>query len=184
MELYCERKPGLHYTTDYPEKGSWAEDTLYSMRYISILLLIIPASLMAQDQCVDGRYMQDPLFSAADIWISPNVPYASAYDQNGVLRDLMLDVYQPATTVDPLEARPLRSWYMEVACLVATRGVSFLYFSVQSWQKRICAASVNYRLAGSNWVPAMATQPVCPGPGTGHNRDVHAAISLSGGEVR
>lgn len=90
---------------------------------------------MAQDQCVDGRYMQDPLFSAADIWISPNVLYASAYDQNGVLRDLMLDVYQPATTVDPLEARPLVIMVHGGGLLGGDKGVSFLYFSVQSWQK-------------------------------------------------
>ena len=147
------------------------------MRYISILLLIIPASLMAQYQCVDGRYMQDPLFSAADIWISPNVLYASAYDQNGVLRDLMLDVYQPATTVDPLEARPLVIMVHGGGLLGGDKGSQLSVFLCTELAKRgYVAASVNYRLGWQQLGTCNGDTASLSRARYRAQQDVHAAI--------
>ena len=83
--------------------------------------------------------------------------------------DLMLDVYQPATTVDPLEARPLVIMVHGGGCLVATRSQLSVFLCTEL-AKEDMAASVNYRLGWQQLGTAMATQPVCPGPGTGHNR--------------
>lgn len=74
-----------------------------------VLLYILTISYLlvaAQVHCTDGRY-DEPLFSEDEIEKINGIIYASAPDFNGIMRDLLLDIYRPFPALDEVDKKPV-----------------------------------------------------------------------------
>lgn len=117
------------------------------MKYSLIAVLtIVCTSLSAQNQCVQNRYSNTPIFADEEIVVVPEVPYATAvHSLTGVSQSLKLDVWMPDPAVDEVSNRPL---------IVMIHGGGFqsgsrneMNFMCNEFAKRgFVAATITYRL--------------------------------------
>lgn len=72
------------------------------------LIFLLPAFPFAQSPyCLtNGRFTEQPYFAAADIQSGQNISYGQATDWLGQNQNLVLNVYYPKLSVDPLSNRP------------------------------------------------------------------------------
>jgi len=134
---------------------------------ISILFVLVSFALLGQAQtnhCIKNRYAQDTFFNINQIDTLKNIKYGSSniWPGNGTM-DLHLDVYMPATSIDPLKERPL---------IVLIHGGSFLhgdkkdmeYYGKAYAQRGFVAVSIQYQLGWN--CPSTNVLSICVQCGT------------------
>lgn len=132
------------------------------MKYCSLLILIglFVLQLGGYGQsvhCLTDRYAQDTLFAESDIQITQDLEYGVAVSWNDTTHHLLLDVYEPIPSIDPVESRPL---------ILMTHGGSFAtgnkeamsFYAMHMAQRGFVVASINYRLG---WNCNVATENPC-----------------------
>ncbi len=109
------------------------------------LVLLLSAKVSAQFCTTDDRFSEVAIFTDSQIESMPNVVYGNALSWDGVPEDLVMDIYYPNTTTDPLDSRPF---------IMLIHGGSFVggdksafEFECNELAKRgYVVATMNYRL--------------------------------------
>ncbi len=77
-----------------------------SIRFIGLLLFLLPNIIYSQYCTSDGRFTNAEYFSDSEIDSTMGVIYANAMDWQGNAQDLELDIYYPSNASEDLSERP------------------------------------------------------------------------------
>lgn len=76
--------------------------------FISCFILVVFTEVLSAQHCVSGRYGEQVVFTAEQIEVLANVPFAEVENTfTGASQTLSLDVWMPSSDVDPLTSRPV-----------------------------------------------------------------------------
>lgn len=76
--------------------------------FILCSILSLAAGFLSAQHCVSGRYGEQVVFTADEIEVIQNIPFAEVENTfTGVTQVLNLDVWMPSAEADPLTSRPV-----------------------------------------------------------------------------
>jgi hypothetical protein len=120
----------------------------YFFTAIALLFLAFPVQGQSGNYCISKRFSESPYFDSSEVKISRNTVYAvmPRWPGSGV-DTLKLDIYQPDTSADPLEKRPVIVFFYGGAWLTGSKEDAGIKQKCFEWARRgFVVLAPNYKL--------------------------------------